>query len=597
MQRLRHIVAALAVCFSLITVISPTSASAYAPTGGWDLLLSEIGGPLSTDIAFSPLTIDIPVVAGLRPTSVSGKAAVAGSLPSTAGMYVREQGWSINVATGAFTVPITDDQALTLVLETNLSELVTCDGGAVPQVVVSDLLVRYDGDAVAPDHVGSFFPPALRRTSIVIPPDAPIEFSTAALRVTTSLTRRYARAADVTIVNGRPADERFSPFERFVVLREGSPASMSIEAGALVLTGDGEQLIAMADRLDDPFLKTITTARFAAGTLPPPVETRLIGDSFSMDRIRTKAITTTSSATLQLSVDEEMFEKPPSRISLKLSGRAVVTGVAQGAASVTVRVDGEAIQSDPLDASGRFTASLEINGFDHRRVATVAIEVAVNRTGCTGSVPSIELNQKSSGKVTAYAQPPTGFPGITRRWKSKPAVGINPGTLPIAAAILASIQEASPNPIHATAVASMSSSVILGFGLTAKSLAEIDVAATPIGQVDGLARVMPDGTLVIRMSSADGITRLLETAKKVGWSGIEGDLIVLEDDGSESVSWQQPPPELSRKPSGSSGSDTTNASDKTTTANGLTPLRSAVLGGGLCVVLLVIKQLTAKRRS
>jgi hypothetical protein len=594
MRHVRHIFATIAVLFAALMGWMPTSAGANAP-GDTELSLLEIGGPVSSDIAFAPLTIDVPVVAGLHPTMVSGKVAVSGAIPSGAVMAVDDQGWSTPIGTGGFNIAITNGQALSLVLRTTVSELVTCDGGTLPRVVVTDLSVRYDGTATPPDHIGSFFPPVMRRVTVVVP-DTPIAFSSAALRVATSLTRRYGRATNMAFVTQRPTNQPFAPFERVIVLEEGAPATMAVDGDALVLTGNGEQVMALADRLDDPILRTITTPKFDAKALPAPVERPMIGDSFSIDRLRSKTSTATSSTTLQLTLDEEMFEKPPAKISLKLNGRAVVAGAGQGAASVTVRVDGEAIQSDPLDPSGRFTASLDISGFDHRRFAAVEIEVAVNRTGCTGAVPSIELNQKSSGKVTGHAEPPTGFPGITRRWKSKPVAGVNSATLGLAATILSSIQETSPNPIHPTAVANPSSSVIFGFALTSNAVAEADVAATPIGEVDGLARVMPDGTLVVRTSSAEAIDRLLTAARRAGWSGLEGDLMVVEDDGSESVSWQEPRPE-SRASSTSSGADATTASDAAKKAKGLTPMRSAVLGGTLCVLLFGVKLLTAKRRG
>jgi hypothetical protein len=592
MNRLRHALAAIAVLVTVAAGIPPTPADANAPSGDTELALADIGGPVSSDIAFAPVTIEVPVVAGLRPTMISGKAAVSGSLPTGAVMSVEAQAWSQPVSSGEFNIPITNDQALSLVLTTTVSDLVSCDGGALPRVVVSDLLVRYDGTAIPPDHIGSFFPAALRKVFIVVPRYNSMATSSAVLRVATSLTRRYGRAPDIALATERPANRAFSPFERVIILEDAPEATIVIEGDALFLAAAKDPLTALADRLDDPFLRTITTARFSAKSLPPRADPPLTGDSFLVDELRQITRTSTASTTLQLSIDAETFAKPPERISLKLSGRAVVTGLEQGTASVTIRVDGEAFQSDVLDASGRFSTSLDISGFDRRRVATVAVEVAVNRTGCSGSVASIELDQKSSGKVSAYARPPAGFPGMIRRWKSKPVVGLNPSTLQFAATLLASIQESSPNPLHPMTIESASSSLIVGADLTPKAIEEAEATASPLGQVDGIAGITPEGALVIRTSSPEAIARLLAAAKRFGWSGINGDLLVLEDDGSESVSWQSQPVSSSRG-SSSGGSGASLPAD-TTSKKKLTPMYSALIGAAACAVLYGLRQVISR---
>jgi hypothetical protein len=594
MNRLRHIFVAVAVLVAAIAAFAPTPASATAPSDDNELALADIGGPVTSDIAFAPLTIDVPVVAGLRPTMVSGKLAVTGSIPNGAVMSVEEQEWSAPISTGDFNIPITNDQALSLVLETTLSDLATCDGGPLPRVVVSELSVRYDGTAIPPDHIGSFFPAALRKVFIVVPRYNAMATSSATLRIATALTRRYGRAPDIALATERPTNRAFSPFERVIMLEEAPEATIAIEGDTLFMAAAKEPLNALADRLDDPFIRTITTARFSAKSLPPRVDPPLRGDSFLVDTLRQSTRTSMSSTTLQLSIDAETFAKPPERISLKLSGRAVVTGLTQAAANVTIRVDGEAFQSDALDASGRFSTSLDISGFDQRRVATVAVEVAVSRTGCNGSVASIELDRKSFGKVSSHARPPTGFPGMMRRWKSKPVVGLNPSTLQFAATLLASIQEASPNPLHPSTLESAASSIIIGADLTGKAIGEAEAKASPLGQVDGVAGVTPDGTLVIRTSNPEATTRLLAAAKRLGWTGINGDLLVLEDDGSETASWQMSESASPTSRGSSSGGPGASLPIDAPAKKGLTPMYSALIGGAACVVLYGVRRVTSR---
>ncbi|MFS0899169.1 cellulose biosynthesis cyclic di-GMP-binding regulatory protein BcsB [Mycolicibacterium litorale] len=325
--------------------------------------------------------------------------------------------------------------------------------GLGEQVEISDLSTVFAGIEPAPTTVASFFPPVLQRLTIYAPIDADDGEEQAVLTLASAVARMYRpQTTAITVVKQpRGAVPPAAPqFTRAVVVENGDAGVAVVNPDTadvyLKLTGRGDQLAAQASLVTNQVqsLVQVPDARVdQAGSRGDSVGDDLTFGALNMNGEGSVLRTST------FTVGADRAALGAGRVEgLQVHLLATHTPVqALDSASVTVKVNGQAVHTAALGDSGRVDAVFEVPGqFLGQRVNFDFDLTYSPRQLCSPTIApvSFQLDPRSTLTVRRGGPPLGGFDGLPSEFSPEFLValdGSNPNQLHYATQVIADIAQ------------------------------------------------------------------------------------------------------------------------------------------------------------
>lgn len=424
-----------------------------------------------SSVANTPATVDVPVPAGVRPTSIDGILTIDQVPGGTAALLVNGR----TVAT----VPARAYQRVSLPLRridveaTQTVELgvrydvpddgTGCQSADPASATLRDLTLTYTGTETAATSLGDFFPPSSARVDVLVPSDAADDLLEAGLVSVAALSSVYPEGTPIALTTGGIVLPRAGAGQRVVRLERGDGAvQTSIETKfglqTLTLTGSGRALVDAAHALGSEQLAladSAATQGLAEVTRARDVDTLRTFDQLGFDQSTLSGFAR-SSPTLEVSQDA--FGGPIDSLQIQVAGThsAVPEG---GQAKLDTYLNGFLLDSQILDGDPRLAIDAEapdnLLGSDNELEFSVS---AVPAGGCLtpGSHLPLEVfidAERSSVTATRGLGTLTGFDAYPQVLGGRLPVAIRPEgaartqSAIDAALIISSLQRAAAAPL------------------------------------------------------------------------------------------------------------------------------------------------------
>ncbi|MBS45043.1 MAG: hypothetical protein CMH83_18115 [Nocardioides sp.] len=245
-----------------------------------------------------------------------------------------------------------------------------------PDIVVdlTDLALRYTGTPASPTTVGRFLGPAVTGVDVVVPDNPTDDVAEAALTAVTALASRYAAPIPVTLVRDGAAPTRTLAGHRVVVLQQGAAGAVAarLTAGTvptLTLSGQGDDLVEAARALgvDELGLAAAAEAEELGLTEPLDATGDEGSDGSDADTSLTLADFTTAQALrlggwgvsrAYVGLEQDRFDGPVSGFDLHLEGAHSV--VRRSDVRMDVYVNNQLVSSELLDEDPDLVLDLDV---------------------------------------------------------------------------------------------------------------------------------------------------------------------------------------------------------------------------------------------
>jgi hypothetical protein len=356
----------------MLALVSSPNAFAQTPEG--TATFAEMGlGAARTILAGEAQTLVLPADGRVVPERVSGTVTRTDGTARAvlrlraggrdAGRVVLGAGQrtaTFDVALGA---PRRDEAFVELELAAESPDAQRCD--ARSGVELTGAAAAYRRTGPPPDAVSATLPGVLKRLRVIVPDPASPEHATAAVRLASALTARYAGqhvaldvAGDLGAFTADP-----DPFGATVIVRDGPPrvATEDVPGGApAVVVSGGEGSIAGQADLAIERLRLIGRTEQAAG-LPLPAPAELPGTVRTFADLGARELRARGLGELSVSVpfSQSDLGGPVRGLSLQLRGS--VSAIADEAdAALTVELDGQVVGSWPLEKAGPFEHDIDV---------------------------------------------------------------------------------------------------------------------------------------------------------------------------------------------------------------------------------------------
>ncbi|MEP7288752.1 MAG: hypothetical protein ABI947_23620 [Chloroflexota bacterium] len=274
--------------------------------------------------------------------------------------------------------------------------------------------------ATQPTTVSNFLPPLLTQLILYVPPDLTAAEADAALRLTAAVTRRYTSqrpsVAVKTLQSGAalPNGTDLTPFERAIVIREGTTESLSLTANdpkVLVLGGSvaalGRESALLSASLS-PLAADASVNVTQYAETPPALSQQITLDALGFKGVQ---ISGTGRMEIPLAFSQADLGGPISAISVRLAG--IYTPVDDATTTFSVLFNGSLVTALPLGRDAQFDTSVAIpaNLLSRDNTLTVRFDYTPSGGDCRiGLHPmTAQIDGGSYLQVTRGQATPAGF--------------------------------------------------------------------------------------------------------------------------------------------------------------------------------------------
>lgn len=459
-----------------LSPLTPTASA--APGDGLSVSFAELGR--ATDVALprdsSATLVTIPVPDGLTAEAITGRLRLPSDL---------REGWievsadgqrlqRIGVTAGDVDegVPFSVSLAGVRVLDRSLtismaSRYVPIDErcysrAAFAPFSLQDTAVQYSGEERQPAAVAEFFPPLLRKLTILVPRDSDQVTQTAALALSAEVVHEYGSQPVEVAIEQLPADgavPALAPglFERTVVLGRSEGGVITLQRAAnglpvLMITGDEATLLPQIHLLAANFDGFWSASK--ALTAPDERIAKVSEDAMTLDQLGIYPLTASGLEhfAVPISFTQSQLGRPVADLQARLFGTYVpLPGSRNG--TLSVNMGPTKLASLPLDGSGKFDLDIAVPAELLARSISMSVDVDVTGDFDCAIVDgaSISIDPRSFIDSNVASSPlPGGFESLPQALLPAIDVGLKDGgfsDLQRAALLIVELQRMSYMPL------------------------------------------------------------------------------------------------------------------------------------------------------
>lgn len=561
------------------------------------LSLEDLGSPRDIGFRFirnvSTAVVTFAVPPGLNPLSLNATLNVPVNL-LTGRLAVSQEDRSLGrlnlpVEDAApVVIPLAGVQAVSGRVSLRLTMSVIMPPGFFldTPIGLADSSVTFAGREATPTTVAAFLPTALRRLTVVLPPNPSNAESNAAIQLAAVVAQRYGlRSPEIVViasnVGAPPPPVPPGGAERTIAIGEGPDAGLSLQTRdgvpALRISGSGDDLANQARLLGDPSLASALGSAATAGPLPF-AQTFFDGTTTLSDLIKNNQLVSEGIwPRVGIRVDQTQFGHALRGVRIDLIGSHTPLPDGFGG-EVLTSIEGEVIDRWPVEPTGIINRSVSVPNRLLNRSTTIDVGIrTAGSSGGAGDRPTIELRISGDTEIhTSKADPPVppGFRSLPQTLLPAMQIGIGSdafGDTIRAIQIIVGLQQASGVPL-ATTVTTLDEAInsrqpailIASQGWTSEEIAlpvSTDNGRIIVNGVDpsgdaaalGLDSGLPvgslqtvfDGARTILIATSNGAPGQLDTllrwlgAKGGRWGGLDG-RAVISIPGSDPVTLANP---------------------------------------------------------
>ncbi len=481
----------MAVCVIavLLTLLCPPAAGAPGDPGEAGVAVGLANAPNlpMQDLGFNPdlafygqsdvETVNIPVVAGLRPISLSANVLAPVFVRGATLTVIQEDREITRVdlplggAPAPLVIPLAGvrmvDNAVTLIVRTHALALEGYCLDPTNPLRLTDVTVTFDGTEVAPTTVADFLPPVLRRLTIFVGARPSLGEVDAAVQLAASVAAHYgAQYPSIGLVALQdpavPPPGSGQPFERQIVIAEGPDAGVSLQPNAggvpvLVVSGPAESLTSQGRLITSGVARYALSSAAVAGPLRSAAQ--LPGNVTTIRKLGQPGVNSTAlSPEIYIGLDQARLGRSAHNLRVHLMGSYTPLPDAIGGRLVAT-VGGETIDRWPLTAEGVVNRWIDVPDRLLRRHTALRVKLDIaGNTGRCGEFQPLTLTIDGESEVESIpASPPipAGFQSMPQSLMPRVQIGIGDDIFADArraTLIVIGMQRQSPLPLDTVVV-------------------------------------------------------------------------------------------------------------------------------------------------
>jgi len=351
------------------------------------------------------------------------------------------------------------DNSVTVQLQTDLGPSAGRCGGSANPVRLTNGAVAFTGVENPPSTVADFLPPVLRKLTIAIPATPSKAESDAAIRLSAAVVAHYgAQPTIVEVVPMEPAPPPSMPFDRQIVIAQGTPAGLALQPGVdpiprLRISGSDNELTNQARLLAADISQLAISSDAVAG--PLTTSPQLPGNVTTLTALgEAGASAVALSPQVPIGVDQTRLGRSAHSIRLQLKGS--YTPIPPNvSARLVANIGDETIDQWPTDATGAIDRWVSIPDRLLRRYTTVdlTLNLAGNIGRCDEFLPLTLTIDGDSVVQSESAVPPLpgGFQSMPQVLMPRVEIGIGADAFADtvrAAAIVVGLQQMVALPLY-----------------------------------------------------------------------------------------------------------------------------------------------------